>query len=90
MLVKLFGTIDFIVALIFIFGTKTKLPTFLLIVLAVILLLKASLGQLKDFASWIDFAGGIIFIISIFVILPGAIYVIIGILSLQKSIFSFL
>jgi hypothetical protein len=90
MLIKFLGAIDFISGLILIFGSGIKLPTTLLMILGIILFIKASMGMLKDFASWIDLIAGIIFIASIFFVVPGIIGVISGILMLQKGIFSFL
>ncbi|VVB82915.1 Uncharacterised protein [uncultured archaeon] len=90
MLVKFLGTIDFISGLILIFGAGIKLPSFLLIIIGVILLIKASMGMLKDFASWIDFIAGLIFIASMFFIVPSIICIVLGILILQKGLFSFL
>ena len=68
MLVKVLGAIDFISGLILIFGAGIKLPSALLMILGAILLIKASMGMLKDFASWIDFTAGLIFIASIFLL----------------------
>jgi hypothetical protein len=91
MLVKVLGGIDAISGLIMIIGAGVKIPVPILIIFGVILLIKAiGLGQLKDFPSWIDFCGGIIFILSILFIIPGVICIIAGILLLQKGIFSFL
>jgi hypothetical protein len=90
MLIKILGTIDFIIGLILIFVTTAKLPYAILLILGGILLLKAGIGLLKDFASWIDFFGGIIFILLIFLPIPWIICLIAGILIIQKGIFSFL
>jgi len=90
MLIKFLGAIDFISGLILIFGAGIKLPSILLIIFGIILLIKASMGMLKDFASWIDFIAGLIFIASIFFVVPSIICLISGILMLQKGIFSFL
>jgi len=48
------------------------------------------MGLLRDFASWIDLASGIILILSIFFHIPLVICIIAGILLIQKGIFSFL
>ena len=90
MLMKIFGAIDFISGLILIFGAGTKFPTGFLITFGIILLVKSLLGLLKDFGSWIDFLVGISFIILIFFEIPSIIGIILGILILQKGIFSFL
>ena len=90
MLVKLLGGLDFLSGLLLIFGTETKFPNIAFIILGLLFLMKASLGLLKNFASWIDFSGGIIFIALTFFIVPQVICVIAGILILQKGIFSFL
>jgi hypothetical protein len=90
MLIKILGATDFILGLILIFVTTTKLPYQILLILGIILLLKAGIGLLKDFASWIDFITGIIFILLIFLPIPWIICLVAGILLIQKGIFSFL
>jgi len=90
MLVKVLGAIDFIVGLILIFGSEVKIPISLLIVLAVFLFVKAGIGLLKDFASWIDLIAGIIFILLIFFPVYWVICLIVGVALIQKGIFSFL
>jgi hypothetical protein len=90
MLIKVLGTLDFIIGLILIFATTAKLPYQILLILGVILLLKAGIGLLKDFASWIDLIAGIVFILLIFLPLSWIICLIVGILLIQKGIFSFL
>lgn len=89
MLVKILGGIDFIAGLILLFGTKFVNDS-ILIFFGAILLIKAGIGLLKNFASWIDFISGIIFILSIFFQIPFGICLIAGILMIQKGIFSFI
>ena len=50
------------------------------------LLTKSSLGFLKDFASWVDFLAGAVFLLSIIVSIPSFISIIFGLLLLQSSI----
>jgi len=90
MLVKVLGAIDLIGGLILLFCSGFELPLFLLVTLGIILLIKSSLGLLKNFASWIDFASGIVFLLLIFFPVFWIICVILGILLIQKGIFSFL
>jgi len=90
MLVKILGGMDFIIGLILIFGAGIKIPVSVLIALAIFLFIKATIGLLKDFASWIDLLSGIVFILSIFFSVPWIICLIAGILLIQKGIFSFL
>jgi hypothetical protein len=90
MLVKILGVIDVIGALILLFGTGTKLPTFISMFFGVVLIIKACLGMFSDFGSWIDLIGAIVFFLSYFFILPTFILIIAGVLLIQKGIFSFL
>jgi len=60
------------------------------LVLGIILLIKSSIGFLKDFASWVDFLAGIVFLMSIIINIPIFIGIILGILLIQKGVFSFL
>ncbi|VVB82553.1 Uncharacterised protein [uncultured archaeon] len=90
MLIKVLGVIDFIAGLLLIFGAGTKLPWLLLLFFGVGLLLKSTLGKLKDFASWIDFLCGINLILLLIFSVPVWISIILGILLVQKGIFSFL
>ena len=90
MLVKALGVIDLIAGLILTFVTSINFPSHFLIVFGIILLVKSSLGFLKDFASWVDFLAGIIFLASIIISVPIVISLIFGLLLLQKGIFSFL
>ena len=90
MLVKVLGLIDFIGGVIFLFVTGTKFPLLILLVFGVILLIKAGIGLLKDFASWIDLIAGAIFILLIFFPVYWVFCLIVGILLIQKGIVSFL
>jgi len=90
MLVKVLGALDFIIGLILIFGARIKIPATILIILAVFLFIKAGIGLLKDFASWIDLLSGLIFILLIFFPLHWIICLIPAILLIQKGIVSFL
>ena len=89
MLVKILGGIDFISGLILIIGAKF-IPYQILIFFGIILLIKALIGLLRDFASWIDFSAGVIFILLIFFPVHWIICLIVGILLIQKGIFSFI
>jgi len=91
MLLKILGSIDLISGLILILlGTGTVFPKTVLIFFGMLLLLKSSFGLLKDFASWIDFIGGWVFLLSILINLPIIIIIIVGLFVAQKGIFSFL
>ena len=90
MLVKLLGAIDLVSGLILMFGAGLKIPYFILLPLGIILLIKASLGILKDIASWIDALCGLIMLILIIINIPWIIMIILGIAIIQKGIFSFL
>ena len=90
MLVKILGAIDFIGGLILLFISGFHFPSQFLIVLGIIFLIKSGIGLLRDFGSWIDFAASAIFFLIIFFNIPWLICVIVGILVIQKGIFSFL
>jgi hypothetical protein len=90
MLVKILGIVDLVIGLILIFGSSAKLPYLMLLVIAIILFVKAGIGLLRDFASWIDLIVGVIFIFLIFFPVSGVISIITGILIIQKGIISFL
>ncbi len=90
MLVKILGSMDIIIGIILIFEKNLNLSTKLLLIFGIILLLKCSLGLLKDFASWIDFLSGLVFILLIIISIPWFITFILGILLIQKGVFSFL
>ena len=86
MLVKILGIIDLIAGAILIFGVGANLPIQILVGFGMILLTKSCLGFLKDFASWIDLSAGIIFLLSIIILIPGIISLILGLLIIQKGI----
>jgi len=90
MLVKALGVLDFVGGLILLFGAGIKVPVPILIILIVIFLIKAGIGLLKDFASWIDLVAGIVFILMIFFPVYWVVCFISGILLIQKGIVSFL
>lgn len=90
MLVKILGLIDLVIGIIFVFGIIEYLPNSALAILGLILLAKSSLGMLKDFASWVDFIGGLVFFISIIISVHPIVSLIIGLCILQKGIFSFI
>ena len=91
MLLKILGAIDLIFGLVLILlGIGIVFPKAILIVGGIILLIKSSFGFLKDFASWIDFAGGIIFILLMFIEIPEIIVIIVGLFVAQKGVSSFL
>ena len=89
MLMKILGAIDVIGGLILMFGVKF-IPSFILIFFGATFLIKSLMGLLKDFASWTDFLSGINFLLMIFFIIPPIIGIILGIILVQKGIFSFL
>jgi len=89
MLVKIFGGFDLIIGVILIFNLFEKINPKIIAGIGLLLLIKSSLGILKDFASWIDLSAGGILIISIFLSIPEIISIILGILMVQKGIFSF-
>ena len=90
MLVKILGLIDLIIGIILVFGIIEYLQNAFLMILGLILLAKSSLGMLKDFASWVDFIGGLVFFISVIISVPPIVSLIIGLFILQKGLFSFL
>ena len=91
MLLKILGGIDLISGLILILlGTGIVFSKTILIFMGMLLLLKSSFGLLKDFASWIDFLCGAIFILSAFFDISIWISAIFGVLIFQKGLFSFL
>ena len=89
MLIKLLGLVDLIAGLILIFEGQISLPSKVFLFFGMVLLLKSSLGMLRDFASWIDFLGGISFLLIAIINVPETIRIIIGILLIQKGLFSF-
>ena len=90
MLVKILGVIDLIAGVILIFGGSLNFSSQVFLIFGVVLLVKSSLGLLKDFASWIDFLCGIIFLISVIISVPEIISLVFGLLIIQKGLFSFL
>ncbi len=90
MLVKALGIFDFMGGLILLFSSGIKTPVPVLVILAAIFLVKALIGLLKDFASWIDFTAGIVFILIIFLPAYWFICLIPAVLLIQKGIVSFL
>jgi hypothetical protein len=90
MLVKILGAIDFIGGLILIFISGLVLPSQVLIFFGILFLIKSSLGFWRDFASWTDLLSGIIFILLTFFPVYWVICLVLGILLVQKGIFSFL
>jgi len=90
MLVKILGTVDLIFGGILIFRDFLILSNQILLICAILLFIKSSFGMLKDFASWTDFVGGIIFLLLMVINLPPIICFIVAILLIQKGIFSLL
>jgi hypothetical protein len=90
MLVKILGGIDLIGGLILIVAGSMKLPLFILLAFAAILIIKAIIGGFRDFAGWIDITASILFVLSIFFQIPWVICLIGGILLIQKGAVSFL
>ena len=89
MLLKILGSIDVISGLILIFlGAGINIQKEILIVLGIILLVKCLFGMLKDIGSWIDFIAAIVLIINFFFSLPGIISIIVGLVIIQKGVFS--
>lgn len=90
-MLKVLGGIDVISALLLILmSVGIKMPAFILIVFAIMLILKSGLGLFKDLASWFDIFAALLFIISIFVPVFKVLLVISAILLFQKGILSFL
>ncbi|MFH1326795.1 MAG: hypothetical protein ABIH59_01575 [archaeon] len=90
MLIKILGGIDIALGLIHIFFNQLGVPNHILIILGLILIIKSSVGLLKDFASWIDLIGGILFLVLTIISIPQFIRIIIGVLIIQKGAASFL
>tara|TARA_Y100000034_G_C6793769_1_gene355586 strand:- start:396 stop:668 length:273 start_codon:yes stop_codon:yes gene_type:complete len=88
MLIKALGVIDIVIGIIFVFASNIEISYPVLIILGMILLAKSSLGMLKDFASWIDFLGGISLLLMAVISVPAFILFILGLLLLQKGFFS--
>ena len=90
MFVKILGFADVIIGLILFFGMDAGFPAKLILFIGMMLLMKSFLGMLQDFASWIDFICALVFLISSLFLLPWIIYLICGILIIQKGFMSFL
>ena len=90
MLVKVLGALDFLAGTTLIFTIWIKIPLLILVILSALFLVKAGIGLLKDFASWIDLIVGIIFVLLIFFPVYGIICLISAGLLIQKGIASFL
>tara|TARA_B100001964_G_C14237342_1_gene603137 strand:- start:1951 stop:2325 length:375 start_codon:yes stop_codon:yes gene_type:complete len=90
MLLKVLGIFDIVAGLILILDKSLVFSDQILITFGIILLAKSSLGLLKNLASWIDFLAGVILLLSIIINIPIAINFILGVLIIQKGIFSLL
>ena len=91
MVVQVLGIIDLIAGLILIFGAGVSLSWKIYFISGSLLIGKSFLGGIpKDPASIIDFMVGVSLFISIAVTLPTYVSVILGLLIIQKSVFSFL
>jgi len=90
MFIKILGILDLFSALIFILYCYTPIKSHtLLLICAIYLLIKGLIFFLmKDFASLIDIICGIIFIITLLLILPMPIIAIASIFLIQKGLFS--
>lgn len=88
MLVVILGLLDIIfgATIFFINSISNQIA----MIFGILLLIKSSLGFLTDFASWVDFLAGLIFITTFFVDIFHTISFIFGILLVQKGTFSFL
>ena len=89
MLVKMFGFADLIIGMTLVFLSGFNPPANILISFSVIAFTKSTFGMLQDFGSWIDFSAGIILGIAILTNIPLFLSLVVGILVLQKGIFSF-
>ena len=90
MLVKVFGLVDLIIGTVLVFLIYLNPSANILISFSIIAFTKSSFGMLRDFGSWIDFSAGILLGLTIIMQIPLLISAIIGILVLQKGVFSFL
>ena len=88
MLVKILGGIDLIAGIMLLFS-GLGFPTQVLLFFGIVLIIKSSFGMLKDFASWVDFLGGVTFLLLMIINIPFFIGLIVGILLIQKGGFSF-
>jgi hypothetical protein len=89
MLVKILGIIDLFAGIFLILGIFFR-PLSLLLILGIMLLLKSTLGMLKDFASWIDLLAGFTLLMLITLDIPKLILLSLGVLLIQKATFSFI
>ena len=89
MLVKVFGAVDLIIGMMIVFLSYLNLPSNVLISFSIIAFTKSSFGMLRDFGSWIDFSAGILLGIAILINIPLFLSLVVGILVLQKGVFSF-
>jgi hypothetical protein len=91
MLIKILGSVDVISGLILILsGTGVNIQNIILIIIALILIGKSFIGFLKNFASWIDILAGVSLLLFIWFPFLGIVVIILGLLVIQKGIFSFL
>jgi len=90
MLIKILGGVDVILGIFLIFLSSFRSSKSLLLVFGMVMIAKSFLGFLKDFASWIDVSAGLIFLLSTIISISQIISIIVGLLVLQKGIFSFL
>ena len=91
MLIKILGGIDVVFGLLLILlGAGIPVGKNILMFIGVVLLIKSSLGFLKDFGSWTDFVGGIFALLSVFFPFLKIIDLIIGLVLIQKGVVSFL
>jgi len=85
---KILGIIDIIAGIIFVFGLQQYLFHWILILGGIVFLIKSTVGMYKDFASWVDLSGGLIFFLAIFVSVPSWVSLALGIFIGQKGIYS--
>jgi len=91
MLVKILGAVDVIASIIFLLTILgVSFSTSIYLIFGIILLAKSSLGMLMDFASWVDFLGGIFLLLLIVMNIPTFMLIAMGILIVQKAFFSFM
>lgn len=88
MLIKILGGIDLLGGLILLFAGTINFNEFIFGICGAVFIIKSFLGRGKDFASWIDFFAGVLLIILIFSQIHWVISIVIGILLIQKGIFS--
>lgn len=90
MLVKILGSIDIISSLTLLFLISAESNYKILLFFGIILIIKSSFGMLRDFASWVDFLCGAIFLLSIILNIPSFIIIILSLLLFQKGVFSWI